>query len=71
MSVNFVKKKITHGVNKWDVLVADSEMQLTAAKNRVIGLEKAVKNFKQLRDSGMPWPEEKAGTAAEPIPAKS
>jgi len=63
MTVNRVKRNLTQKINLWDVLVAEAERQLTEAKTRAAGLEKAVKNFRQLRESGMPWPgTKKTGT---------
>lgn len=71
MRVNRVKGNLTRKINLWDVLVADAEKQLKEAQTRVAGLEKAVKKFKELRDSGMPWPGTKKAGTADAIPAIS
>lgn len=65
MSVNRVKRHSRGKLTKWDVLIADAERRLTEAKIRVAGLEKAVKNFKELRDSGTLWPGEQQKSPQE------
>lgn len=54
---NPVNRKISHAPNPaWNAAIAEAERQLVLAKRRVTGLEKAVRNWKKLRDEGMPWP---------------
>lgn len=57
---NRVKSKVRRLPNQWDVAIQEAERQLNAAKQRVKGLERAVENWKRLRDGGMPWPESNA-----------
>jgi hypothetical protein len=56
---NHVKGKLDIKPNKqWNDAIREAQRQLILAKRRVEGLEKTVRNWTQLRDRGMPWPEQ-------------
>ena len=45
---------------RWDIAIADAKNKLERTRGAVSGLKKAISNLMRLRDSGQPWPGEKA-----------
>jgi hypothetical protein len=54
---NRVKTKLGVTSNRaWDDAIREASRHLSLAKRRVVGLERTLRNWKKLRDEGMPWP---------------
>lgn len=45
---------------RWDIAIADAKKKLERTQDAVSGLKKAISNLRRLRNSGQPWPGEKA-----------
>jgi hypothetical protein len=43
-----------------DSLIHDAERQIDSAKKRISALKQTIKSLRQIRDSGQPWPGDKA-----------
>lgn len=54
---NRVKEMLGVTSNRaWDDAIREANRHLALAKRRVVGLERTVRNWKKLKDEGMPWP---------------
>jgi hypothetical protein len=49
-------------LTSWNELIYDARQKISAAKERVLVLRKALKNLEKVRDSGQPWPHRSQST---------
>lgn len=52
-------------VSGWDKAIADAEKMIQEAKAKITNLRLSIKAFKELRDSGEPFPGEAKSDAAQ------
>jgi hypothetical protein len=55
--------KSKDNVNLWDMAISDAEKKIQGAQIAIARLKQSIKSFKELRDSGEPFPGEKSDAA--------
>lgn len=54
-----MSKKCHNRADSWDRAIGEAEAVIVEAQRRIAQMEEVIKNFRELRDRGQPFPGEK------------